>query len=165
MCYTRPEGIGDTENGRMFRERFTVTGGDRTVSEVGIRVQKAAGTTELLWARLLHGFEVITFAVSAAGAVPVGSTSPRDLGTDSRWVVEALDESVTLEDGETYALEFSSSGRYLSWGIRKGTAFGYHPSTCFPDGEGEYSTDGTTWHSMLANGGQEHQTDVQCFLR
>lgn len=156
---------------RMVRERFTVSGGDRLVGGVGIRLLRMSGAASDLRVSLRNsaGTEV-DFAMIPASSVAIGPApsyslpaSWNDLGQNARWVTANFNQLHMLTNGETYHLQFScTQGTYWAWVIRRLTAeYGYSPATAFADGWAEYTADGTTWNPL---GRVRQQNDLQFYF-
>lgn len=164
--------IGRIDHGtHRVRERFTVSGGDRTILGVGVRLLREAETSGDLVISLRNALDeelasaMIPASEVAVGPAPTFSASPSndDLGQNARWVTAAFSEMVTLIHGESYSLEISSAGgTYWAWVMRRLThEYGYSPATAFSDGWAEYTTDGVTW---LPLGRVPKQCDLQFYL-
>jgi hypothetical protein len=157
----------------LARERFTVSGGDRTVSEAYVRVGKQSGGGDLV-IRL----EDATGTVLERGTVPASKILSWTLGdfwsANGDWVGFAFDQPRTLKNGQTYRLVLSSPA---------GTQFSVIPihhtqdnttdasgdplrtrvhSWAFRDGVAERSTDGgKSWSRIY----QWSPNNLQFYLR
>ena len=92
---------------RMVRERFTVSGGKRTVSEAYVRVGKQAGAGDLV----IH-LEDATGRVLERGTVAASRIPFWKLGdfwsANGAWVGFTFGQPRTLRNGQTYRLVISS---------------------------------------------------------
>lgn len=178
--YMVPPGLGRPANeslvGRisgtaMVRERFTVTGGDRIVTGVGVRVLKDASRKEDCLLTSIHDDSGEDIACAAFisldiehGPAPTPSLTPssNDLGARAIWITATFVKPITLLNGATYSLRLASpTGTYWAWGQRRLTFYGYSPATCFTDGWAEYTVDGHEWAPL---GRVARENDLQFFL-
>ncbi len=136
----------------MVRERFTVSGGDRSVSSAHVRVKRIAGTGALVL-RLEKSDGTVIESVSvpasvvALGQVPNGSAS--SLAGDT-WVTATFSSAHVLANGQTYSLRVStdSATQYTAVPIQEGTPKGLL-SRRFTDGDGQRTTDGgSSWSNL-----------------
>lgn len=171
--------VGRIEGGsRMVRERFTVSGGSRTVTGAGIRILRLPTTSSALTVRLeddsgalIDSFDIAASAV-ATGPAPDGTAGDdTGLGRQARWVEGTFASSRTLSDGTTYRLRLSTTGgAYYAW-VNRRLNYGYSnydAATAFADGVGsyggpEYTTDGGSNWSGLGSATNKH--DLQFFFR
>jgi hypothetical protein len=127
------------------REVFTVSGADRKVSSVAIRVAHVNGNNPLV-VRLENANGVLIEEGSvAASAIPLSSTT----SPSYFWTSFPLSSSYTLVPGDTYhlVLETASTSTYEGFPIRKGYDYGFQNTTFFPDGHAEFEQGGlwTGW--------------------
>ena len=108
----------------MVRQRFTVSGGDRGVMAVSVRLKRTFGSDPLV----LHlesgdGTPIETMEVPA-GDVPVAEPGCTRGGAD--WVTAPLAEPRLLEEGRTYDLRLSTApaSQYTAFTIRSAFAIG-----------------------------------------
>lgn len=158
-------------NGSQFmtRERITVSGGDKIISSLGVRLLKITGSTDPLTARIETGGTVIaSLTISASvipdGPPPTGGGAEDNIGVNGKWVAAAFSSPVTLINGITYYLRFSTgtAATYWMWVNRRlGAAYHYSPATYFSDGVAEKTTDGSTWTSL---GRSANENDLQFYL-
>lgn len=130
----------------LIRERFTVTGGDRTVSAFAVRFVRS-GSSDLSW-RLETGAgsEIESGTIDAAEFLAVSGS----INGNMQWVDVSFASNHTLSNGQTYNMQFScSSGTiYYMTAPRDGNAagYGFNGDTVFSDGRAEYTEDGgSTW--------------------
>jgi hypothetical protein len=136
----------------MVRERFTLSGGDRTVKAAHVRLKRISGTGGLL-VRLERGdgtpLQSVTVPAAsiALGAKPDGSTA--SLGGDT-WAHALLPAPAALANGQPYSLRLSTDGAttYCLVPLRQGTSKGL-ASRVFGDGDGQRTTDsGANWANL-----------------
>jgi hypothetical protein len=136
---------------RMLRERFTVSGGDRVVDSVWVRVNRQSGSAPLVL-RLERGDGTVIEQHQVPGSERVNTWS---LGADSDtgdWVGITLDQPRRLSNGETYSLRLSapSGTQYAMVNLlaRDSTHVNgeFMKSYHFSDGRTEKSDDsGSSW--------------------
>jgi hypothetical protein len=122
------------------RERFTVSGGDRSISSVSVRLNRRSGSSPLT-VRLEAG----SGEVLVTGAVPAEAIGQLPPGVDGgSWATVVFDWPRVLRDGQTYDVVLSSPAdtAYSIAVIRKGSAFGFAPTTYFADGSAQYNPGG-----------------------
>ncbi len=126
---------------KMVRERFTVSGGDRRVSEVLVRVGRTFGDAPLTLQLTDDSGAVVAHGDIAAERIPLTVPGTSDSGTV--WVSTTLDAPVTLRDGTRYDLLLvtSEGTQYTADPIREGTDAGLR-SYRFTDGSGQHTLDG-----------------------
>jgi hypothetical protein len=130
------------------RETFIVTGGDRTVSTVGVRIWRTTGAGAL----------TLTFKTSA-GSVVASATIPAAsiiTGGYGGWVTATFATPFKLADGATYyfILTTAAGTTYTALPIRKGSDYGHPTSSYFKDGHAEQAPDGTTWADVAGDAGE-----------
>ena len=154
-------GAGQISGRSMVRESFTVRGGDRVVTGVGIRLQRVGGMDPLTARLERSDGSVIAQASIAATAIPLGAST--GYSEDSAWVEAAFPSPVTIQQGTTYRLRLSTPAgtEYAAWAIREGSQYHYDPATYFSDGQGQYTSDGSSWSSLGQVSGQQ---DLQFYL-
>jgi len=108
------------------RETFTVTGGDRTISQAAIKTNSGSGALTI---RLERSDGTL---IKEAQASLV-----------SGWLVANMG-SQTLINGLSYNLVFSSTGSYTVVPLQKGSMYSMGNETYFKDGWAQ-STTGTSW--------------------
>jgi hypothetical protein len=145
------------------RERFTVSGGDRVVSRVGLRVMRLSGSSPLtLRLETSSGAEIETVSVPASS---IATGTPGQNG-GSTWVSAALSQNRLLESGRGYNLVVSapSGTSYSVFAIRQGSSYGYPATTYFGDGVAEYN-DGGGWQYFGYGSTHLDQGDLQFYFR
>jgi hypothetical protein len=144
---------------RMARERFTVSGGDRSIRTVGVRLRRPSGSDPLV-IRLEKGDGTLIDSVSIAAAnVPRASTG---CNGGAGWVTASFDSSHVLQNGQTYNLRLSTASgtEYTLDALLEGTQPGYR-SRRFTDGDGQRTTNGSSWANIY----QWQPQDIQFYLR
>jgi hypothetical protein len=135
-----------TGSQHKVRERFTVSGPDRLVSEVNVRVKRASGSGPLRVRVARADGSLVASGSIESSAFPL--QDPTVIRQDATWGTLRFTDPITLRSGTTYDLEFSTdaSTSYSFAAIRQGSGYGYHPSTFFADGTAQETADGgTTW--------------------
>ena len=146
----------------MVRERFTVSGGSRTVTGAAVRLARTSGSGDLT-VRLedASGTVIDSFTVPAS-SIPSLSASGDPSGV---WVSGKFSTPHTLTDGATYHLRLSTDDSTSLWtrGIQQGDAYDFKPATYFADGFLQVSTDGgSSWSTAPELGASG---DLQFFLQ
>ena len=126
-----------------IREQFTVTGGNRNLSKVSLRVKRVGSPSNLVL-KLSGGAGGSTTVTIPASSIPTASYG---------WVSTAFSSPYTLTSGSTYTLTTSvstssASNYYLAFPVQKGTAYGFQAPTQFLDG-GAQVYSGSTWTNLL----------------
>ena len=152
---------------QMVREHFTVSGGDRLVSTVSVRLMRLAETGSnplVVTMETGAGVPVESVTIPAASIVTssVGDTSG---GT---WVTASFSKPLVLANGSTYNLRLSTGPgvTYATIPIREGTDSGTQSpvgfrSYRFTDGDGQRTSNGSTWTNLY----QWSPVDLQFFFR
>jgi hypothetical protein len=130
-----PESISGSA---AVRETFTVTGGDRSATQVSVRVARASGSGDLKVRLEQSDGNVVEQGTIPASAVPL-SSSPQYV-----WATYKLSAMRTLLNGVTYHLDLEapSGTTYRAYPIRKGSAQAFQSSTFFRDGYAEFQNSG-----------------------
>jgi hypothetical protein len=144
---------------KMARERFTVSGGSRTIREVGVRLRRTSGSDPLVIRLEESDGTLIDSVRIPAAEVPRASTGCRG-GAD--WATASFDSSHVLQDGMTYHLRLStgSDTEYTLDAILEGTQPGFR-SRRFTDGDGQRTTNGSSWSNIY----RWQPVDLQFYLR
>ena len=151
-----------TGSSNFVRERFTVSGGDRVVSQAAVRIAKTRGSGNLV-VRLedANGTVIDSFSASTA-SVPTLATGDNSSGV---WVTGAFSAPRTLSNGATYTLRLSTDSSTSLWtrGIQQGDGYGYDTATYFDDGVLQTTTNsGATWNTVP---GLDSSGDLQFYLK
>ena len=115
------------------RELFTVSGPDRVVSGVRVRLRRAAGDGALIL-RLTHNDTLLE-----EGTVPAAQ-----IGASDQWIVLPFSTAHTLASGQQYALEVRASAdtTYTVPPLQDGTAYDLDCDSLFADGHYQFFRDG-----------------------
>ncbi len=133
---------------QLVRERFTVSGGDRVVDGVAVRLKRTSGSDDLVISVERDDGTILEELAVPAAEVPQADPGCADSQAD--WVTVSLTAPLTLEDGETYDLRLSTGigSQYTAEPIREATDQGMS-SYRFIDGGAERSTDGgSSWSAL-----------------
>ena len=142
----RPDRVYRLDGDLEVRETYTVTGGDRVVSEVSFRAAREGGSAPVQVTLREEG-EVMwsgTLASSAYPTVSAGSNPSRD----ATFASVAIEPPLTLREGRRYDLEMRTSAGtvYAVPAMRDGSANGWFtPQTTFSDGHAELREGGGEW--------------------
>lgn len=129
----------------MARESFTVSGGDKIVSSVAVRVRRTEGTGDLVL-RLETAAGTLIEAVNIPAA-SVPASAPGSDNAGAVWVKSSFLSLHRLVDGVSYNLRLSTDGSttYTVIALRKADTNGFAANTYFADGGSWETTDGSTW--------------------
>jgi hypothetical protein len=150
----------------MVRERFTVSGGSRTISSANVKVKRISGTSPLTLlleegdGTLIESVDVPARSI-ALGSLPLGEGAA-ELGGNS-WASAAFATPHVLSYGQTYDLRLSTTSdtQYIAVPVQEGTDKGL-ASFRFTDGDGQGTTDGgSTWTNLYEYGYVDLQFYVQ----
>jgi hypothetical protein len=140
---------------KQVRETFTVSGSNRQVTAVSVRVQKVSGTGALNL-RLEDG---------AGNLIEEGTVAANSISTTNAWVTYTFSGVRTLSVGGTYHLVLSSpSGTYFTFALQKGSGFGFNGSTYFSDGHAEVNS-GTGWAGFANGSSPRTDGDLQFYFK
>jgi hypothetical protein len=140
----------------MARERFTVSGGSRTIDKASLRLRRSGGTSPLMMTlETSAGVAIETVSVPAA-SVPV-STPGGDNG-GAVWVTANFSSPRVLSDGASYNLRMSTAAgtTYTTHPVRAGTDKGLS-TYAFAGGSGQATTNGSGWSDLYAYSHQDLQ--------
>jgi len=134
--------IGDAKNisgTKGVRETFTVTGSDRLVSTMAVRVKPVSGTSPLTL-RLEQGDGTLIDQETVSGITLIPGLS------GASWAKATLATPRTLKAGQTYHLVLSAPADtvYTAYPMRKGSDKGFKSTTLFTDGYAQFNP-GTGW--------------------
>jgi hypothetical protein len=133
-----PEPMSGTN---AVRETFTVSGSGFNISSVGIRAARVSGSDPLV-VRL----ENADGSLIEEGSIPASSIALSSSGSPTYvWSKFDFSTTYTLIPGNTYHLEFdaSATSTYQTFPVRKGSFYGFEPTTYFPDGHAEVGQGGS----------------------
>lgn len=143
------------------RETFTVSGGDRVLSTVWVRLARAS--------TLPSGSLTLRLETSTHTLIDQCAIDPTAVGTTHQWVSCALSSLPTIQNGLTYNLVLlapAGAGTFIIYPLEKGsTSYGFDPSVCFGDGHADYSSDGgSTWPTVIPGWGSATAFDYQLYF-
>jgi hypothetical protein len=153
----------DISGAAKLGEQFTVSGSDRVVTSVSVRVNRASGSSPLIVTLATDSGSVIEQGRISATTFPQGALVGASDSAKAVWGAYAFALPRTLKLGQSYRLILSAAGdtRYQTYGIRKGSLYSYKAPTFFGDGYGQVSTnDGATWTGFTQAGGTSNRTDA-----
>lgn len=143
-------------------EILAVSGGDKTVTSITIRMKKDSGTDPLT-VTLKTG----AGATIESGTIPAASFVPSGEAGDN-WVTYNFSSPRILTNGSAYNLILSTPGtsEYSQFPLRKGITHNFDSGTFFADGHAQFSTDTgasfSNWPDESANPSAE--ADMQFFF-
>jgi hypothetical protein len=130
-----PRPISGTD---AVREIFTVTGSQKNVSNVGVRVARMSGTGSLKLHLQQGDGTTLEDCNVPASSFPVAASYA--------WVNCSFSATHTLSSGQTYALVLEApSGSYQAFPIRKGSKYGFGDKTYYTDGYAEFKNSASGW--------------------
>ncbi len=147
---------------QMARARFTVSGGNRTVSTMGVNLYRISGSNPVTFTLENSGGTTLATGTVASGNWP--TTALADFADTiydgSRWGVVTF-TPLTLTNGSTYRLRVScpSTSTYMAAPMTAIDAFDadpdwgskfFHDGIASSGGSMEYTTDGSTWNPPYA---------------
>jgi hypothetical protein len=148
------------------REAFTVSGPDRSIDEVGIRLMRLGGTSPLSLSLETAAGSVIATATIPASQIDVGVPGDHGGGGHATWETASFGPSRTLASGAAYQLVISTAAdtMYSIFVIRQGSRYGFSPSTYFADGHAQYTSGGSWGPFSQDGGGPLDEADLQFYL-
>jgi hypothetical protein len=151
--WVNPKAIQGTSG---VRETFTVSGGNKTVSSVSVRVNRISGASPLTLSLLAA--DGATVLATGAVMAPKGGANTSSFCGES-WVTVTFPSPFTLVSGTAYFLELSSPEDTLhqTHALNRGTTYGFSAPTCFADGYAQFTT-GSGW-SGFDVWGLQNRTD------
>ena len=144
------------------RETFTVSGPDRRVSSVSVRLKRVSGSSPLAVRLEKADGTLVANGSIAASAIPVGDPSVEG---GSGWATLDLGQAVTLQSGQGYHLVLSSNADtdYSIFVIRKGASYRFSSQTWFSDGLAQYNS-GSGWTGFDGWSGPSNEGDLQLYF-
>lgn len=133
-----PEPMSGTN---AVRETFTVSGSGFNISSMGVRAARLNGSDPLV-VRL----ENADGSLIEEGSIPANTIALSSSSSPAyAWIKFDFSTTYTLVPGKTYHLEFdaASTSTYETFPIRKGSSYGFQPTTFFPDGHAEVGQNGS----------------------
>lgn len=126
-----PESISGSS---AVRETFTVSGAAENVTSASVRVARISGSDPL----------TVRLESADGTLIDQGNISASAFSTGSQpnyvWGTYTFATNHVLEKGQTYHLDLEApaSSTYQAFPIRKGVAYGFQPTTYFPDGYAQF---------------------------
>jgi hypothetical protein len=146
------------------REQFTVSGGDRTVRAVSVRLNRADGGSPLTLTLESADGGLIEQGSIPASHFPLGSAAT----LSATWATLPFASAHPLASGASYHLVLSAPADtvYEVYGLERGNGYGFLPPTFFADGYAEESADGGPWQGLTQPGGQPNRinADLQFYF-
>jgi hypothetical protein len=134
------------------REWIEVSGSNRSVISVSIRVNRASGVSPLIVTLSNDSGAVVEQGAIPASTFPAGSRLTSDARAsqyaEPAWGTYVFATPHTLVSGQIYQLTLSASSDsvYQTYGIQRASGYNFSPRTFYSDGRGQYSRDnGSTW--------------------
>ncbi len=127
-------GVRPISGENKVREIFTVSGGDRTVKSVRMRVRKLDDSGPLK----------VSLLGDDGAAIAEGEITPGQFpDAEMNWVAHEFGAPVTLQEGKTYSLVLSSpAGSYNTFGLVQSGSAAFVTPTVFTDGMMQYTQNG-----------------------
>jgi len=150
----------DISGASEVRELLTLSGSNRNVTGVSVRVNRVTGANPLTVILATGDGNVIEQGEIPASHFP-SSTALTEDATASKnvtpvWGSYTFSSSHLLTAGQSYQLILSApeDTRYQTYGIEKGQGYNFTASTYFNDGYGQFSIDnGQTWTGLTQPNG------------
>jgi hypothetical protein len=149
------------------REAFTVSGANRLVSSVSVRLMRVSGSSPLTVRLETADGTLIEEGTIPASQIAIGTPGDHGGGGHATWETSTFDTPTTLVSGQSYNVVLSapSDTVYSVFVIREGSSYGFKPTTYFGDGHAQYTT-GSSWGPFTQDGGGAvDQGDLQFFFR
>jgi uncharacterized repeat protein (TIGR02059 family) len=131
-----PRGINGS--GNKVRSSFTVSGPDKVINKVSLRLKKISGTDAL----------TVRLEDSGGTLIEQGTIAAANISSTMTWVSCSFLTSHVLSSGSTYhlVLNTASGSTYQTFALQDGSKeYGYIPM--FSDGFFQYTTNGSTWNN------------------
>jgi len=149
------------------REAFTVSGPNRAVSSVSVRLMRISGSSPLTVRLETSGGALIEQGAIAASAIAIGTPGDHGGSGHATWETYTFDTPRTLVSGQSYNVVLSapSDTVYSIFVIREGSSYSFSPTTYFGDGRAQYTT-GSSWGPFMQDGGGAlDEGDLQFYFR
>ena len=164
------QGFGQTSSGwnpktisgtQSVRETFTVSGANRTVSSVAVRLNRVSGSSPLTVT-----VEKSDGTLIGQGTVLVTMGAASTTSANESWATVTFTTPLTLQSGTGYHLVLScpSDTIHTTHTLEKGILEGYKATTYFADGYAQYTT-GAGWLGWNEwGGGSRTDNDLQFYF-
>lgn len=145
-------GQAATISGRLrVRESFTISGANRSISGVGVRL------------KLVSGIDPLTVRLETSGGAEIETVTIPASAATGTWAAAPFLAPITLTSGSSYNLVLTTPGTssYSIQSSYQGTIYGsWKPATYFADGRAQLDTGGG-WANWAGGSDQ----DLQFYLR
>lgn len=164
------QGFGQTSSGwnpktisgaQSVREIFTVSGANRTVSSVSVRLNRVSGSSPLTVT-----VERADGTLVGQGTVLVTMGAAGTTSANESWATVSFTTPLTLQSGTGYHLVLScpSDTIHTTHTLEKGSLEGFKATTYFADGYAQYTT-GAGWLGWNEwGGGSRTDNDLQFYF-
>ena len=149
------------------REAFTVSGPNRAVGSFSVRLMRISGASPLTVRLETSDGTLVEEGTIPAAEIAVGIPGDHGGGGHATWETYTFAAPRTLVSGQGYnvVLSTASDTAYSIFVIRKGSSWGFSPSTYFRDGRAQY-TSGAGWGPFTQDGGPPlDEGDLQAYFR
>jgi hypothetical protein len=159
--------------GAKVREKITVSGSNRTVTSVSVRVNRVSGGSPLIVTLADGSGAIIEQGKIPALRFPDGFALNQNVYGSKyvrpSWGTYLFASPHILTPGQSYQLILSSPSDtvYQGYGIQRASGYKFTNSTFFGDGRGEFSRDnGSTWtgFSQSENSVDHSDADIQFYF-
>jgi hypothetical protein len=150
---------------RKVRVVLDISGRDRRVSRVDLRLKRVGGSSPLTVTLRDDRGRIVERGRIAASRIPIGD--PSDRRDPPSRVSLRMRSSHVLKHGRRYTVGLSTARdtEYNTFAIREGTVYGYAPATYFRDGRAQETDGAGGWVAPWAWSGRLDQADLQLHLR
>ena len=132
-------GMGRISGDSKVRENFTVTGVDKNVYNISIRVKKISGLGNLK----------VRLENSNGNLIEEGAILASSIGSNYEWVTYRFNTEHILTNGQSYNVVLSapSNSEYHTFPLEDGSKYGFGCPSLFNDGHYQY-TSGSYWQNL-----------------
>ena len=137
----------------IAREAFTVSGTDKNVSSVNLRLMRINGTSPLKVRLETSTGTLIEEGNIDSTQIPIGTPGDHSGTGHATWATYNFVSTHSLKVGQSYNIVLSTAAdtTYSIFVIRKGVDYQYAKSTYFSDGHAQYNS-GTGWAAFTQDG-------------
>jgi hypothetical protein len=150
------------------REAFTVSGANRKVSSLSVRLMRISGSSPLTLRLETADGTLVEQGTIAASNIAIGTPGDHGGSGHATWETWTFSAPHTLAAGTGYhvVLSTASDTTYSVFVIREGVSYGFGSATTFADGHAQYASNGTSWTAFSQDGGGAlDQGDLQFYFR